>query len=288
MTDAMEVKVVHLEAWPFAARVLLQLAQGVADDQRQATVSGAHVASVLLEMSPVREILATTSDVERLDAAVERAVLSTGKGYGKTASFAGPLARLLTGEVPRTADLLRRATADTAGVAEIQAAVARHADAIAALLDAPQLSELFAAAGSNAPEHAAVRKRCPHLTNALVEAQRRKHHRVTTRHVIAAYLRTLERMLTRRGLPWNGDATARLELLFQQERQPLDGGGPGLWYTPRLVGAAAGALALPELPADELDLALLRHCFTGDASVTFAKEVMKDAFQRLASLPDAG
>jgi len=222
------------------------------------------LASVLLEMPSVREILGDEAALARLDTAVERALLRVPKSFGKSAGFDGHLGRALTGEALDTAELIRVATAGIADFAEAHTALAEQAHAIAALLDAPRVSELLKATTSMAPEDVAARKGCPHLYLGLGEAARRKHRKLTTRHVIVAAVRSFEKILIKRGLPWNGD-TAHLDLLL--EREPLRSDG-AIEFAPRLVGALAGAVARPE---PSLDFAFLGKCFARDAAAASAR-----------------
>jgi hypothetical protein len=276
------VQVLELTDWPCGAKLLLRLAQQAADERLQATVSGMHVASVLLDMQPVREMLGDAATRGRLDAALARADMLTAKSYGKSAGLDGPLARALTGPALGTADLLRMAIDGTAGLADVHAAVAGHADAIAALLDAPELLELV-----SAPITAAIANKCPHLALGIAEASKRKHRRVTTRHVILTIVRTGEQVLAEAALLGMGDAAARLERLLEQEPRRAEN-VKGCTRAPRLVGAVASAVATAVgQPEGSLDGALVLHCFAGDEAVAFAKDALHDAKRRMAEAREA-
>jgi hypothetical protein len=266
-----EMKVLDLADWPFAARMLLQYAQEVADDRLQATVSGAHLARAVLDIQPARQMLGDAAELGQLDAAVERALLLTPKGFGKSAGFEAHLGRVLTSGALGTADLLRTATLGVAGLDRVHGAVAEHAEAIAALLDAPQVSALL-----SAPSSEEARKACPFLLLAFAEAAKRKQRRVTTRHVVAVAVRVLEKARTEQGLPGFGDTAPRLDLLLEREPKRPEGAAVSV-STPRLFGAVAAAVAQKELP---LALAVVQASLVGDEGVAFAKDVVDGLIRR--------
>jgi hypothetical protein len=255
------MELLRLDTWPTSARLLLELAQERADAHSHAHVSGAHIASALLDMEPVRRLVGDAAAVTPLDAAVERALLVTQKGRGMAAMFTGSLGRLVGGSrALTTLELLRGAMAGTPGLGKVEPVLAARAEAIAALFDAPVLCEIL-----RAPTAPATSKLAPHLTLGVAEMLKRNHRDVTTRHVLAAWVRSCEGVLRKRGEPGLGDVGPRLDAILDREpRRP----GDAIQYAPRLVGALAAAIATaasqPEVP---LSLGLLLECLAGDEAL---------------------
>lgn len=270
------VELVKVDNWPFGSRVLAELAQLVADDRDHAAVSGAHMAVALLAMQPVRRLLGDAPALFRLDAAVSRSLSTTPRSLGKRATWTGPLQRVLAaGQVVTTGALLRSALLGEAGLAPLHDALVKHEGGIAALLDAPKLEELL-----SAPTAPASTKECGYLAIALTDATNRRHRDLTTRHVVAAGLRTYETLLAKRALPGLGDTGAKVDRLLDREPRRVEG---TIRYTPRFVGAVADAIATRERePGFPLNMALLGVSMRDDDSVAFAAAAIQDAITRLA------
>jgi hypothetical protein len=126
-----------------------------------------------------------------------------------------------------------------------------------------------------------MRTGSPFAGAADVEMAKRNHRDVTTRHVLATWVRSYEGILRKRGEPGLGDVGARLDELLDREPRRT---GSTVLFAPRLVGALAAAIATsasqPDMP---LPATLLLECLAGDDAVEFVREALRDGIQRSAA-----
>ncbi|HVH44219.1 MAG TPA: hypothetical protein VM925_17830, partial [Labilithrix sp.] len=190
------MKILTLEDWPWAARNLAVQAQLDANACSHAMTTGAHVARVLLAMQPVRRIVASdAAECAAIDTAIERATLLVPKSSAKVATFSTLLEKLLSGDGARsTVNFLRTAMLGLPALSAVEAKLAAHAEAIASLLDAPDLAMVL-----TNPMSESAQRRVPPLALGQILASERGHRDLTTRHLVAAMLKTYDRVLVKAG-----------------------------------------------------------------------------------------
>lgn len=265
------VRLIDLSGWAFGARTIVELAQGASNRLAHEHTSGAHMAHVLLQMQPVRRLIDPALLIE-VDAGVDRALMITPKSAGKKALLTLALERVLTNDAgdKTTVTLVRSAITGIKTMVDAEAQLQAQAEAIATLLDAPRLMSVMSSPSND------IATKGPFVSSALIIASQAGHDALTTRHVIAAVVKTMKGMFAKRGLAGFGD-TERLDtLLAAIPRRD----GKVLMYTPRLVGAIAAAIAAID---EKLGLQLSIECFDGDSALDEVRATFVQAQQRIAA-----
>lgn len=264
------MRMIELSTWAFGARTIMDLAQTAANGLGHEHTSGAHMAHVLLQMQPVRRLI-DPALLGRVDGGVERALMVTPKSAGKKAQLTVALYRVLSSDAgdKTTVTLVRSAITGIKTMLEAETQLQAQAEAIAKLLDAPRLEAVISSPSDD------LATKGPFLLAALRIASQAGHDVITTRHVIAAVVRIMDRALTKRGLPGFGD-TERLDTLLAAVRRR---DGAIMIYAPRLVGALAAAIAAND---EKLYVNLAFECFDGDPALDEVRTSLAAAQGRIA------
>lgn len=261
------MRIITLEDWPWAARTLVVLAQARANTMAHAVTTGAHIAWILLQMQPVLRVLGEEK-AAKCTKSVDIALMTMPKGGAKASEFSKVVLGVLEGGGERTTlNILRSAMMGVPGMKGADLELAAHGEEICALLDNPDVEAVL-----KAPVAEATQKTMPFLALGFSLATQLQHRDFTTRHVVAANARAIDKMLVKHELASIAETADQLEALADGPRRA----GNTLTYTPRIIGAVAAAFR-SELPR----AALVAECLAGDASVAFASPILDDARARL-------
>lgn len=253
-----------LEGWPYAVGCMIRSAQRLADARGHAETTAAHVSDVLYAMKPVRRLVAATLT----PAVVESALLVEKKASVTRAVLSTSLAGVLLGPSTRTtAELLRTFATGHAIAKRIGPTFTEHAQAIATLLDHPDIEPLVMDASPTG-----ARAGVPELTVALSRAQKGKHAEVTTRHVVLGALVVFDTHLKRRKQPGLDTTILQLTELIDRTTSRSE----AFVVAPRLFGALAGLLADGTLKTH-----LTMACLEDDDAVAFAAAALLEGQELL-------
>jgi hypothetical protein len=253
--------------WPYAVRVLLTLAQRLADERGHANTSPAHLSHALYAMKPVRAIVAAGLT----PTAVETALLVEKKATVTKAVLTNHLAQLVSGPTERTTSAFLRSYATGHATAQRSGAVfAAHADAIGAVLEHPDLQPIM-----SDPTSPPVKEAAAPIALALGRARKARHGELTTRHVVLGTLLIIDKMLRERGLASLESEVAQLSDLLDRTIAKAD----GIVVSARLFGAVAGVLA--EVGKDGFRLQIMKACLEDDDAVAFAGAAAREALARV-------